>query len=130
MKKLILIAVVLVALIAPVHADVTLYWDTNTDADSYTVYMRETGQIVWGVQKSDIKTNTLSLPLPKFNQSYDFSVKAFNTCGNSSEYSDVVTFNQCAVSTPKKPLNLKIILNVSLDPPTPPAVTATVTSGR
>ncbi len=104
-----------------------LSWDTNTDADYYQVYMRSEGEREYTLVSGRIPSGTPSfklMPAPDGAVRY-YSVKAFTTCGNASDYSDEipsahvpytpqnptpVTGNSGTVSTLPVPLSLEIIL--------------------
>ncbi len=69
--------------------DVTLEWDANDDADYYVVY--------WGYSSGDYteysdnidatETEYTAVDILASENTY-FAVKAFNSCGNSSEFSE------------------------------------------
>lgn len=68
---------------------VTLSWGNNDDADYYIVY--------YGAESNRYTNQTEQINSPLTSATIDvdegtwyFSVKAFNTCGNSSDYSDEV----------------------------------------
>ncbi len=69
---------------------VSLGWDVNADADYYIVY--------WGLSAENPSyysgnigpTTSYTAVVPDDNEYY-FAVKAFNSCGNSSDFSDWIT---------------------------------------
>lgn len=79
----------------------TLSWDFNTDASYYTIYAKADGDIDYSLvvtTKSGTETfvELMSIlyngSLLKPGIPYSFVVKAFNECGNSSDFSDPITF--------------------------------------
>lgn len=78
----------------------TLTWDPNPDAEYYVVYC-STVAGDWNVVHTTTSATAVSLDLstvtfkggplsPGVN--YSFAVKAFNACGNSSDYSDSLAY--------------------------------------
>lgn len=71
--------------------DISLRWDNNKDADYYIIsygdspgnYINKTAQI-----QSPATTYTFT---GLEDKTYYFAVKAYNSCGNSSEFSDEVS---------------------------------------
>ncbi len=118
-------------LLGPVQAfpeSPVLSWDSNEDADYYQVYMRSEGEKEYTLVSGRIPSGTTSfklMPSPGGAIHY-FTVKAFNTCGNSSDFSDEipsahipydplmntvpVTKNSGTTPTLPEPLSLEIIL--------------------
>ncbi|GAB6094094.1 hypothetical protein JCM14469_03460 [Desulfatiferula olefinivorans] len=78
-------------------ADPALRWDANADADYYVVYWRTAGESVPGGQSDPIDAGTLSYPLWACDgqTTWYYSVKAFNACGNSSDFSDEIQTTLC-----------------------------------
>ncbi|MDO8261477.1 MAG: fibronectin type III domain-containing protein [Candidatus Magasanikbacteria bacterium] len=80
-----------------------LSWEPNEDADYYIVY-RGTSPGVYDHQSISIYPPTVEYLLGGLtpNVTYYYSVKAFNDCGNSSDFSDevslVATANEVAVT--------------------------------
>ncbi len=73
-------------------ADPTLTWDANEDAEYYQVFMRGESDQNYTAVSSQIPAGTTSfrlMPSPD-GRYYYFSVKAFNACGNSSDFSEPV----------------------------------------
>ncbi|MFA6009703.1 MAG: hypothetical protein WC799_06955 [Desulfobacteraceae bacterium] len=109
-------------------ADPTLTWYPNEDADYYQVYMRGDGETEYSLVSNQIPAGTTSFKLmPSPNgKTYHFAVKAFNSCGNSSDFSDDIstthipydpmniTSNESPVEQEEpattEPINLEIIL--------------------
>lgn len=84
-------------------ADVTLSWDESQNADYYVLY--------WGaasgnytLQSEAISVTTYQVVGLQSGTTYYFSVKAFNSCGNSSDFSDAVTYTGLADSAPASPV--------------------------
>lgn len=74
-------------------ADPTLTWDPNEDAEYYQVYIRGDGQTDYIVVSDKIPAGTTSfklMPSPD-GKIYHYAVKAFNSCGNSSDFSDDIS---------------------------------------
>jgi hypothetical protein len=78
-------------------ADTALQWDANADADYYVVYWRTAGELTPSGQSDPIDANTLSYPLSTCDDgmTWYYSVKAFNACGNSSDFSDEIQTTLC-----------------------------------
>ncbi len=72
--------------------DVTLSWDPNEDADYYVVY--------YGTESGNYTMNSGQIMVPTVEYTvtgldsaiWYFAVKAFNECGNSSDFSDEVSY--------------------------------------
>lgn len=69
-----------------------LTWDQNEDADSYRVYWSPDDEDFSEEDSLELPSDVLSLELQESENGkiYYFKVKAFNSCGNSSDFSDVV----------------------------------------
>ena len=73
--------------------DLTLSWDTNEDAEYYVVY--------YGQTSGNYTHNSENISAPAIEYTvknlmdteWYFSVKAFNSCGNSSDFSDEIFYN-------------------------------------
>lgn len=85
-------------------ANPTLTWDTNDCADYYIVYWSELPVTLWGTDTNNTPKESVHIDSPateidlttlnlKPGVVYHFSVKAFNQFGNSSDFSDEVTFS-------------------------------------
>lgn len=91
MKKIkvisLLLCIIFIASI-PTIAETILTWETNSDADYYVVYwsLTEGGEVVG--HSDNIPEDTLTYTIPKEHEGMWFSVKAFNNCGNSSDFSE------------------------------------------
>lgn len=73
------------------HAgDVALSWDVNSTADYYEVYWGTTSGTIEGQSGNIGKVTTYKVTGLQDGKTYYFSVKAFNNCGNSSDFSDWV----------------------------------------
>lgn len=110
-----LLFVLVIATIASSFA-ATLQWDENSDATYYEAYYRIEGGTDWTAFEANPITDT-SVEIPEmetYNQNYEFSVRAFNECGNSSDYSDVVTYNTCTDEVLDQPINLKVVISVQV----------------
>lgn len=87
----VLVATVLLLVPWPCSAgSVSLTWDQNSEADYYIVYWKlSTDSIDQSVNSGNIG-NVTSFTVPNLEEgkTYNFAVKAFNACGNSSDYSD------------------------------------------
>ena len=101
-------------------ANITLSWDSNNDADYYVVYWREKNNPSNVKNSDNIDKAVLQYQVTNLDESvvYEFAVKAFNLCGNSSDYSDWIQgtptadLNQ-ATATTQELLNL--VLNPTSD---------------
>lgn len=73
--------------------EITLQWDTNNDADYYIVYWGKNSRD-YTEQSGQILSPTTTYTISNLDTTnYYFAVKAFNECGNSSDFSDEITFN-------------------------------------
>lgn len=69
-----------------------LQWDANDDAEYYVVYWSTDPDSFSDENSIEVSADETFLelvPSPN-NEEYYFSVKAFNSCGNSSEFSEPV----------------------------------------
>ena len=91
-------------------ATVTVGWDPNEDADYYVVYMKKSGETEdkFVVAADNVTTTEAIITLPDVDQINDYSVKAFNTCGNSSDFSDIISHNAYVDDTPQKVRELRM----------------------
>ncbi|MBU1170892.1 MAG: hypothetical protein KKD44_15135 [Proteobacteria bacterium] len=91
-----------------------LQWDNNSDADYYVVYWRTTSESTPSEHSAPIPAGTLSFPLSASpdGKEYFYSVKAFNACGNSSDFSDEIKTAHLPYGSVDIPsvLSLEIIL--------------------
>lgn len=73
-------------------ADAILEWDENSDADYYVVYWSTDPDHFTEENSVDIPGDLTFVELKDApdGQVYYYAVKAFNTCGNSSDFSDMV----------------------------------------
>ncbi|MFA6012521.1 MAG: fibronectin type III domain-containing protein [Desulfobacteraceae bacterium] len=69
-----------------------LAWDQNEDADYYRVYWSPDSEDFSEENSLELPSDILSLDLQESTngKTYYFKVKAFNSCGNSSDFSEVV----------------------------------------
>ncbi|MBU1168839.1 MAG: PKD domain-containing protein, partial [Proteobacteria bacterium] len=80
--------------------DVGLQWDTNNDAEYYVVY--------YGTDSGNYTAETEQIPAPQIQYAFSgladttwyFAVKAFNSCGNSSDFSDEVVYSPTSTPAP------------------------------
>jgi hypothetical protein len=92
--------------------DISLSWDKNKDAKYYVVYWGlTTGEYTGESEKVyGLTYNSSGLP----EEELFFSVKAFNICGNSSDFSDPAS--SCDVDTPPDKMAKPIITRrISID---------------
>lgn len=92
MRKFFLVFLLLLAMASSASAEnVIVKWDENSDAEYYVVYW---GNTSLNYQHSESTTKTW-LEINDFDVSgeYFLSVKAFNPCGNSSDFSDEISKN-------------------------------------
>lgn len=101
MKRIILLIICILLNTISIYANevVSLQWDTNNDADYYIVY--------WGESSRNYTYNSDNIiaPIREYSTTiiksgtWYFGVKAFNTCGNSSDFSEEVikniSLNEC-----------------------------------
>lgn len=84
--------VILTIVVKSYALDVTLTWDPNEDADYYVVY--------YGTEPGNYTLKSDNIPVPTVEYTvmgldpaiWYFSVKAFNQFGNSSDFSDEVSY--------------------------------------
>lgn len=89
-----LLAPLLILIAADQVFAATLAWDFNDCADYYIIYRRKAGEADYTWCSSEIQAPTLEYKLGGLvpGVTYYFSVKAFNVFGNSSDFSDEVTY--------------------------------------
>ena len=103
---ILVLAVPLIITIKSQAMDLNFTWDKNTGADYYVMS--------WGPASRAYTVNSEKILTENYtvknldNKQYFFAVKAFNNCGNSSDYSDEVTN-----TIPGVVKNLKIVLNIT-----------------
>lgn len=70
-----------------------LTWDLNEDADYYRVYWRPDSEDFSEENSLELPSDILSLELQESTNGeiYYFKVKAFNSFGNSSDFSEVIS---------------------------------------
>ena len=98
----------------------TLTWDL-TDAKNYVVYQKLDGELDTAYKQISSTTvpltvNTFTIPIipaADFNKTFVYSVKAFNECGSSSDFSDPIKYNKCLTSIVSKVINIKIVIQPS-----------------
>lgn len=93
-----------------IAATVTVGWDVNTDAEYYVVYRKKSGETddMYVIIANNVTATQASIIVSDDNQIYDYTVKAFNSCGNSSDFSDPVSYNAYVDNTMQKVTQLKI----------------------
>ena len=88
---------------APAFAmDVTLKWDVNPDADYYIVSWGELPGVYTGAS-DQIKTEAFDITNLHCKYKY-FAVKAYNECGDSSDFSDELMYEEII----EKPVNIVV----------------------
>ena len=114
MKFLVLVFAFL-AFSAPLFAD-TLVWDKNPDAVYYTIYIRDFGQTDADYKVLREKITELSYPLitTTINKDFEYSIKAFNEYGSSSDFATPVRYNPYKVKNVMKVMGLKITVTFDL----------------
>ena len=101
MKKFLMIVVFIVLACQIVYAD-SLKWDVNPDADYYVVS--------WGELPGNYTENSQQIignefDIGQLHCKYKyFAVKAYNECGNSSDFSDELMYEEII----EKPVNMII----------------------
>ncbi|MBU1169758.1 MAG: VCBS repeat-containing protein [Proteobacteria bacterium] len=91
---------------APCNAgNVSLSWDVNSDADYYVVYWNNGPETDMNNSDHIVDRTTYVLENLEGGKTYHFAVKAFNSCGNSSDFSDwvVLSLDADPVSIPVDP---------------------------
>ncbi|GAB6097341.1 hypothetical protein JCM14469_35950 [Desulfatiferula olefinivorans] len=115
----ILCAIILHALAAHAEArDVNLQWDSNADADYYVVYYGTESTVYTHESDPVYAPQTEYTVTDLTDTTWHFAVKAFNSCGNSSDFSDEVS---SAASAEPDPLSASI---------TAPALAVSITEGE
>jgi hypothetical protein len=90
----IMTALVTIVLSSAAHADnAVLSWDQNSDADYYLVYVRGDNETGYTQVSGPIPSGTTTFQLKDSpsGSMYHYSVKAFNSCGNSTEFSEEIS---------------------------------------
>jgi len=110
MKRLLLCVIMLLIYSSVYAATVTVAWDPNEDADYYEVYRKKSGETddKYVSLANNITVTEVLLTISEDNQPYDYTVKAFNTCGNSSDFSNAITHNAYVVTAPQKVIELRM----------------------
>jgi len=112
MKNLIITILITLFLTGPVFAT-EVQWDSNPEADYYVVYWGEaSGKYLQ--HSENITATTYEIDNPD-NINYFISVKAFNSCGNSSEFSPEIQYCKTvtAVENVQTAAGTTIIINVN-----------------
>lgn len=75
-------------------SDITLKWNNDENADYYKTYQREAGVEEWVKipTRLPITSTTVQVKVEE-NKTMEYSVIAFNHCGEESERSDIVTYS-------------------------------------
>ena len=112
MKKLIIFILFLIMITRCTAKADTLSWDPNPDASSYSVFSKVDGEAdsLFKLVSAGVTVTNLVIPPGEFNKTYVYVVKAYNACGNSSDFSDPVKYNKCLTSVVSKVLNCKIVI--------------------
>lgn len=102
MRKIAFFLLLLLVITGTVSADPKLTWDPNEDADYYVVYLdRESGGGVDGYYHFEVEvpsTQTQYIFRNLTGGTWYASVKAFNSCGNSSDFADEIKFEVAGLS--------------------------------
>lgn len=111
MKKLLIILIVLL-LSAPVFS-ATLEWDENEDADYYVVY--------WGAESGAYTGHSEDITGTSFtDNNMDgtkkyYAVKAFNSCGNSSDFSTEIEYCKPVKNTSNVKFQVEVVVTVNVE---------------
>lgn len=92
-KRVILLLCALIFLANTTYAqDAMLEWDENSDADYYVVYWSRTPNNFTEENSTQIPADMTFIEMEDSfdGREYYFTVKAFNSCGNSSDFSEMV----------------------------------------
>jgi hypothetical protein len=105
MKRISLLLVLLLTPLSIFAQDITFSWDKNKTATYYIGFWGETsGNYTEQSKKiTDLRYTLQGLP----NKEIFFSVKAFNECGNSSDFSKEIS--SCDKITPMDPMSDPVI---------------------
>lgn len=107
MKKFMLSVIAFFIMIySAIAGEVTLQWDTNDDADYYIIYYGTSPGNYAFTSENIVAPSTEYMAKDLAEGTWYFSVKAFNSCGNSSDFSDEVSTVIGAI-VPGKPMKLK-----------------------
>jgi len=109
LKVLVIVAFILMCSFSYSLA-VTLEWDKNNDADYYIVYWgNESGNYNLG-HSDNILITGYEAPTPPKGEVYYFAVKAFNSCGNSSDFSEEIKTGKL-----KNIQNFKFVIDINVN---------------
>lgn len=92
-ERVILLLCTLILLAHTAYAkEAILEWDENSDADYYVVYWSNDPDHFTEENSMEIPVDLTFVELNDApdGRTYYYAVKAFNTCGNSSDFSDTV----------------------------------------
>ena len=95
-------------------ADAVLEWDENSDAKYFVVYWSDDPDSFSDENSIEIPgdINFIELDKTQDGQQFYFAVKAFNDCGNSSEFSDQVLSDHIPVNVSYgDPIDTKTIID-------------------
>lgn len=114
MKSLFLaMALIMAFATLSMSASVSLQWDPNTESDlaGYKLYYAADSTNFDNATVIDVQNQTTtSVADLDPTKSYSFAVKAYNTAGMESAFSNVVTVLRC----PTAPKNLKWTINITV----------------
>lgn len=112
MKRTLILLTLLLLTTSPALC-VPLQWDANQDASFYVVYWGENPGEYTGhseeITTTEYDTGDLD-PKYKF-----FAVKAFNPCGNSSDYSDEICYSPEQPKVQNFRVNVNVEITVTVD---------------
>lgn len=112
-RKIAILLVLFSSMIADVHP-ATLTWDANSDAEYYVIYVRPVGGTDWTVIGDQIRGTSWEVPnMAIYNDDYEFTIKCFNACGNSSDYATPITYNQCVQGVVDAVVNMKLVIEIN-----------------
>lgn len=112
MKKfLLMLLIMLFVSISAYGEDVTLQWDENVDASHYVVHWGEEVGNYTDYSPQITGLSHVITGLPDGKKMY-FVVKAYNSCGNSSDFSDPIS-NCDIIREVRKTPGVKVIKIVS-----------------
>ena len=96
MKKLILLIVLMAVLLSSkcFAMDLTVQWDENADAEYYIIYWGDAprAEVPYTNHTGQVQKGTTEYVFKGLEEkTYYFGIKAFNSCGNSSDFSTEVS---------------------------------------
>jgi len=114
LTNILMFILLLLLLVSPLYAQTALKWEVNPDADYYKMYMRSPGEVDFKELGQTSKTEFLLPTTLDKKKTYEFTLKAFNIYGNSSGFSDTLSWNEGSNTFPRKCVGLKAVLIITI----------------